>query len=63
MSRMSELMIDIEIMLRDGYSKDEVAKKFGVPYEWVKRVDYAMDHNDYNDGLEHRIIAEWMEKQ
>jgi transposase len=52
MSRMSELMIDIEIMLRDGYSKDEVAKKFGVPYDWVKQVDYAMDYNDGSDRFE-----------
>jgi transposase-like protein len=43
---MSDLMIDIEEMLRDGYSIEEVAKQFGVPFEWVKQVHYAMDHSD-----------------
>ena len=46
MARMSDLMINIEEMLRDGYSIEEVAKQFGVPFEWVKQVDFAMDHSE-----------------
>lgn len=62
MARMSDLIIDIEEMLREGYSKDEVATKFGVPYEWVKEVYYAMDHY-YNDGSEQFETCNFVEEE
>lgn len=46
MARMSELMIDVEEMLRDGFTADEVATKLGVPFQWVKEVEYAMDFTE-----------------
>ena len=35
MARMSELMIDVEEMLRDGSTVDDVVDALGVPFEWV----------------------------
>jgi hypothetical protein len=43
---MSDIMIDIEEMLREGYSIEEVTARLGVPYEWVKQIDYAMDKEE-----------------
>ena len=43
MSRMSDLMMDLQEAIRDGYlSFQEIAWKFGVPYEWVMLVAEEM---------------------
>lgn len=54
MARMSDLMIDVEEMLRAGFSTEETAKALGVPFDWVKEVKYACDAMDFpeNDQFE-----------
>lgn len=51
MARMSELMIDVEEMLRDGMNAGTVAETLGVPYDWVKEIEFAMDFPE-NDAFE-----------
>ena len=51
MAKMSDLMIDIEERLRDNEKPGDIAWVLGVPYQWVKDIQYAMDFPD-NDGFE-----------
>jgi hypothetical protein len=46
MARMSELMIDTEIMLRDGFTVDEIVEKLGIPLQWVLTIRDMMDMVD-----------------
>lgn len=39
MSKMSELMIDVEEMLNDGIEPVTVAKMLDIPLDWVLTVD------------------------
>jgi hypothetical protein len=43
MAKMSELMIDVEIMLRDGFTVDQIVEKLGVPTQWVLTIRDMMD--------------------
>ena len=43
MARMSELMIDTEIMLRDGFTVDQIVEKLGIPAQWVLTIRDMMD--------------------
>ena len=53
MSKMSELMIDIQEMLGLGYSTDQIVEKTGAAFAWVVEVQKVMDayvlENDYED--------------
>lgn len=51
MAKMSDLMIDIEERLRDNENPGDIARVLGVPYQWVKDIQYAMDFPD-NDRFE-----------
>jgi hypothetical protein len=46
-------MIDIQEMLGEGYSTDEIVEKIGAPFAWVVEVQKIMDayvlENDYED--------------
>jgi hypothetical protein len=46
MARMSELMIDTEIMLRDGFTVDQIVEKIGIPSQWVLTIRDMMDMVD-----------------
>jgi hypothetical protein len=46
MARMSELMIDTEIMLRDGFTVDQIVEKLGIPLQWVLTIRDMMDMVD-----------------
>lgn len=35
MSRMSEIAIEIQQLLQDGYKPEQVSKRLGVPLSWV----------------------------
>ena len=52
MAKMSELMIDIEERLRNNETPGSIAWVLGVPYEWVKQIQYAMDFVPENDAFE-----------
>ena len=43
MAKMSELMIDTEIMLRDGFTIDQIVEKLGIPAQWVLTIRDMMD--------------------
>lgn len=42
MSKMSELCLDIEDLLIDGYSHEAIAEKLNVPVDWVQGVESDM---------------------
>lgn len=42
MSRMSEMIIEIEEMLWNGYTAEEIAKTLNVPIEWVNDTEKRM---------------------
>ena len=48
MSRMSNLAIEVEELLLNGNSPDEIAEIVGVPVDWVLGVQDVME-NDYED--------------
>lgn len=43
MARMSDLMIDTEIMLRDGFTVDQIVEQLGIPTLWVLTIRDMMD--------------------
>ena len=43
MARMSDLMIDTEIMLRDGFTVDQIVEQLGIPTQWVLTIRDMMD--------------------
>lgn len=47
MSKMSELVIDIEELLQQNYSVNTIAKVLNIPIEWVQSVSstYESDEN------------------
>lgn len=49
MSRMKDILIDIQDMIASGYTEDEIAKSLGVPLEWVQDSIYEFDMNDSGD--------------
>ena len=50
MSRMNDLVMDLQEAIRDGYlSFHEIAWKFGVPYEWVTLVAEAMGEEEASE--------------
>jgi len=46
MAKMSELMIDTEIMLRDGFTVDQIVEELGIPSQWVLTIRDMMDMVD-----------------
>lgn len=46
MAKMSNLMIEVEELLRNGNSIDEIVEMVGVPFEWVKQIEFAMDFEE-----------------
>lgn len=58
MSKMSELHIEIQEMLLNGYDTDDIALMLTVPHEWVIQVAKDTGYfacqeipNVYNDGV------------
>lgn len=58
MSKMSELHIEIQEMLLNGYDTDDIALILSVPQDWVNQVAKDTGYmacqtpsNDYNDGV------------
>jgi len=43
MARMSELMIDVEEMIRAGFTVDDIVEELGVPFQWVLDIGNSMD--------------------
>ena len=50
MSRMSELVLDLQEAIRDGHlSFREIAQRFEVPYDWVLTVAEEMAEQEYSE--------------
>ena len=50
MSRMSDLVFDLQEAIRDGYlSFHEIARRFEVPYDWVLSVAEEMGEQEYSE--------------
>lgn len=43
MAKMSDLWIEVEELLRNGNSVDEIVEMVGVPVDWVLTVQDSMD--------------------
>jgi len=46
MARMSDLALDVEEMIRAGYTVDDIVDSLGVPFEWVLEVGKWMDFEE-----------------
>lgn len=43
MARMSELMLDVEEMIRAGSTADDIVEELGIPFQWVLDIGNSMD--------------------
>jgi hypothetical protein len=43
MAKMSDLALEVEEMLRDGNTVDDIVDALGVPFQWVLEVREWMD--------------------
>lgn len=46
MAKMSDLAFEVEWMLRNGFSVDEIVDQLGVPFQWVLEVRDWMDFTE-----------------
>ena len=65
MSRMSDLMLDIEEALVAGESAADVARRLNVPLTWVNNIEEQLVYNNYEDAmaLEAMEIAHRIDKE
>lgn len=51
MSKMKNLVIEIEELIQDGYEWGEIARMLSVPVQWVSEVAENMEP-EYNDSMD-----------
>lgn len=47
MTKLKEVVIDIEERLVSGQSPEQISKTIGVPVNWVSEVEMDMDYSEY----------------
>jgi hypothetical protein len=45
MSKMSDLILDIQDLLEQGFSPQTISDRLGVPHQWVLEIQESMNQN------------------
>ena len=52
MSKMGDLLIEIEDLLASGYDANAIAAKTGMPLDWIMEYIDNYDRSEYNDCMD-----------
>jgi hypothetical protein len=52
MSKMGDLLIEIEDLLASGYDANAIATKTGMPLDWIMEYIDNYDRSEYNDCMD-----------